>query len=173
MKKCEKCGYTTERDARFCPQCGSPLEIQSSVGSEDTVVLKNICPNCHTPVSDPTSKYCYKCGAKLNNFAGHQNMSPPYYNKPKPNGKSALNRISSLENAVDGKLHIGPQNTRILLICVVCVLVLVIIASILFPFIHRCDECGNIYFGKKNTISFFDLEEDVCDECYKDFYSFF
>lgn len=173
MKKCEKCGYTTEREAKFCPQCGSLMSVQNSEGSEDTVVLKNICPKCHTPVSDPNSKYCYKCGTRLNNFVGHENLYPPQYNNKKLENKNVLNTFSSFEAAVNEKLHMSPQNSKILIICLSCILVVVIIASILFSCIHKCDECGDVYFGKKNTISFFGMEEEVCDDCYSDYYSFF
>lgn len=173
MKKCEKCGYTTEREAKFCPQCGSLMAVQHSEGSEDTVVLKNICPKCHTPVSDPNSKYCYKCGASLNSFAGYESTFPPYANNRKFQNRNLSNHLSSFETAINKKIHIGSDNIRILIICIVSILVMVVVVSVLAVSIHKCDECGDIYFGKKNTISFFGVEEDVCDDCYDDFYSFF
>lgn len=50
----------------------------------------------------------------------------------------------------------------------VLLLIFIIVASI-----HTCEECDKVYIGKENTISFFGETENVCKDCYNDFYSFY
>lgn len=47
------------------------------------------------------------------------------------------------------------------------VLILALIVS--FTCVHKCDECGDTYFGKENKVTFFGAEESLCGECYDDF----
>lgn len=48
--KCTNCGFANEADARFCENCGEPLE--------------HTCPNCGKAVK-PGAKFCKNCGFKL------------------------------------------------------------------------------------------------------------
>lgn len=48
--KCPNCSFENAADARFCENCGQPLEVS--------------CPNCGSPVS-PQAKYCKICGFDL------------------------------------------------------------------------------------------------------------
>ncbi len=48
--KCPNCSHENSADARFCENCGQPLEVT--------------CPNCGSPVS-PQAKYCKTCGFDL------------------------------------------------------------------------------------------------------------
>ncbi len=47
---CPRCKATTPSDARFCEDCGAPLELS--------------CPQCGAPVP-PGKKFCRTCGAAL------------------------------------------------------------------------------------------------------------
>ena len=46
--KCEKCGSKLSDDAKFCKECGEPVEL-------------NVCEQCGKPISK-NSKYCEECG---------------------------------------------------------------------------------------------------------------
>lgn len=49
--KCNKCGATIIGNAKFCPECGSP------------VVREKFCTNCGTKL-EPGTKFCPECGTK-------------------------------------------------------------------------------------------------------------
>jgi len=51
--KCPKCGASNPPGAKFCSECGSPLQAATKK-----------CPSCGAEVS-PEAKFCPKCGAKL------------------------------------------------------------------------------------------------------------
>jgi class 3 adenylate cyclase len=61
--KCAHCGFENAGAARFCENCGEPLERR--------------CPNCGSSVS-PTARFCGQCGFKLSDGAtstGHPTVS--------------------------------------------------------------------------------------------------
>ena len=49
--KCPKCGASVKEDAKFCPECGEKMGVET-------------CPKCGAKVSAGT-KFCPECGAKL------------------------------------------------------------------------------------------------------------
>ena len=48
--KCANCSFENPGDAKFCENCGKPLEMK--------------CPNCGNPVS-PGARFCKNCGYSL------------------------------------------------------------------------------------------------------------
>ncbi len=50
--KCPNCGATIKKDAKFCPECGGKIEKECK------------CPECGVEVKEGT-KFCPKCGAKI------------------------------------------------------------------------------------------------------------
>src|SRR5689334_14749340 len=48
--KCANCSFENPGDAKFCENCGKPLEMT--------------CPNCGKPVS-PGARFCKNCGYSL------------------------------------------------------------------------------------------------------------
>jgi class 3 adenylate cyclase len=67
--KCPNCSFENAADAKFCENCGQPLE--------------RVCPNCGKPVS-PNAKFCKNCGF---NLAGADATAAP----------AALTRTESLD----------------------------------------------------------------------------
>lgn len=80
VRKCAKCGANLPQNAKFCLECGEP--VQSAPAVETTVCsncgktvtkakfcpecgskMANACPKCGAEVSD--SKFCPECGTKL------------------------------------------------------------------------------------------------------------
>ncbi len=48
--KCPNCSHNNRSEAKFCENCGQPLE--------------RVCSNCHTPVN-PDAKFCHNCGFQM------------------------------------------------------------------------------------------------------------
>lgn len=54
--KCASCGFETDDDVRFCPECGTPLEVSLATTNEDSEKVMDDTPvtneNSETPVTD-------------------------------------------------------------------------------------------------------------------------
>ena len=48
--KCSKCGASVPQGAKFCPECGQPMNV--------------VCPKCGAKVKSGM-KFCPECGAKI------------------------------------------------------------------------------------------------------------
>ncbi len=62
LQLCANCGAEVDKNATHCPQCGTQLREPSPV---EAAPQTTFCPGCGEPVT-PGSKFCGKCGAKLN-----------------------------------------------------------------------------------------------------------
>lgn len=77
--KCPKCGFENRPGARFCKQCGQPLEIPTP-----SPPAEMICPQCGTP-NKPGARFCARCGAPLAPSAPSPTppaAPPPAYGPP-------------------------------------------------------------------------------------------
>ena len=59
--KCPHCGFTVLDDAKFCSNCGSPLEQTTTKGEADTNLH---CKNCGVELSDG-AMFCTSCGTSI------------------------------------------------------------------------------------------------------------
>lgn len=57
---CEKCGHLNENDAKFCENCGNPLDNEKIVKDNPRK-----CPNCGKTYQEG-DKFCESCGKSLN-----------------------------------------------------------------------------------------------------------
>ncbi len=78
--KCNHCQFDNEPDARFCENCGEPLELS--------------CPNCGQPVK-PGTKFCRHCGFKLASVSAAPGSMPEAL---------AQNRLAALQRAAPHKV---------------------------------------------------------------------
>ncbi len=78
--KCPNCSFLNAVDARFCENCGQPLE--------------HTCPQCGKPVS-PTSKFCKNCGA---------NLRPAVVSASPSSAASSADPLQALRHAVPPSL---------------------------------------------------------------------
>lgn len=58
--KCSNCAFENIAEAKFCENCGRPLE--------------RVCPNCNNPVA-PNAKFCRNCGYNLGSTAPANRLS--------------------------------------------------------------------------------------------------
>lgn len=70
--KCSNCGTLNSDTARFCSNCGSPLDLK--------------CPNCGTPHA-PGAKFCQNCGHRLD-----QAVPPGRAPAPAPSPQAQLDK---------------------------------------------------------------------------------
>ena len=70
--KCPKCGFENRPGARFCKQCGQPLEAPTPSPPPGEVQ----CPSCGAP-NKPGARFCARCGAPLTAPAPAPPTPPP------------------------------------------------------------------------------------------------
>lgn len=181
MNKCSQCDYIFEGDEKVCPQCGKPTERKSQTEN-------NICSSCNAIV-ESNMLFCPNCGSKIrekkDNISSKvdiKNSVKDVVEKVKDNefiqsvkqdvGNSQSinmikNKVKETSNTVKASNFTKNKKFKIAGIIVTVLVVLLIVVTN----IHQCEECDKVYFGKKHTISFWGESENVCKDCYDDFYS--
>lgn len=176
MKKCENCNQSFFIKENYCCICGASLI--------------DVCSNCGKPIEDANAKFCYNCGVRidselvskktdtqksvknvtkklLNNefvksvkqdFENSQSLGI-VKEKVKDTAKSVKNKAPEVSSAQTKKIGI-----------IGGVLAVIIVFVVLVTSIHTCDECDKTYFGKKHTVTFWGETENLCKDCYNDFY---
>lgn len=84
----------------------------------------------------------------------------------KNKAKSAAEKVKIVADDIQNGDAAKKKKIKIIAIAAVVVIVVLIIVT----HIHTCEECEKVYFGNKHTISFWGESENVCKECYNDFY---
>ncbi|MCD8294491.1 MAG: zinc ribbon domain-containing protein [Clostridia bacterium] len=69
MKQCNRCGFTTDDDANFCPKCGNALSQVKR------------CPYCGS-VTTAESNFCPSCGARISGMPAPSPNPPAYQQAP-------------------------------------------------------------------------------------------
>lgn len=67
QKACVKCNFSNRGTARFCANCGFPLEVSPELSDTIMRKLKGMmidCPYCSVP-NRPFAKYCLNCGGAM------------------------------------------------------------------------------------------------------------
>lgn len=194
MKKCLNCGYETEEDLNFCPECGQKLsesKTDDGVRNSDATNEIKTCPRCGKAIDNDEALYCSSCGAFLNQESGTSssdlNQDKSFISSVKSDLKNSetINHmgsvVSSVKNDINNSETINQVKTKVSTLTwwqkrnitiAAVVLLAVIILAVIISNIHTCDECGDVYFGSKNEISFFGETEDICDDCYNDLFGY-
>lgn len=63
MIKCPTCGFENRPDARFCKQCGQPVQVQPAP-APPSMPSATICPACGA-TARPEARFCQRCGKPL------------------------------------------------------------------------------------------------------------
>ena len=87
--ECKKCGVKNKSTARFCRQCGQPLESQANLAR---------CKNCGCE-NRPTSRFCRSCGQPINT-------------KPTPVSVPATRPSAPISQSPDAILRPGEFRSR-------------------------------------------------------------
>lgn len=197
MKVCSKCSNEYDENLEYCPFCGfieeaevdSTQPVQQNYNDDSQV---NFCQYCGSPI-EPKTVFCSNCGSKLvGNF-----QSGNFGNQIKHAAQKVQNNefVKSFKSDINNSKSIGmikekAQNTAVKtknltsnvkaknftskqvkkIIIAASVVFVLLLALIIGTHIHKCDECEEVYFGKKYTISFWGEREDICKECYNDLF---
>lgn len=64
--RCPKCGYNNIPDARFCANCGEPLQQDTETDEPEELEVSQVlvCPECETEQPEGAA-FCTQCGCKL------------------------------------------------------------------------------------------------------------
>ena len=190
MKICVNCKNKLEDDAKFCSNCGGNEFMPDEDIAPRTEETGIYCPNCHADLTGQNAAFCPNCGHNLSLPTKEQQNAVMGYGsawqsvKEKAQNNAFLQSVQKdfanseavkmmkdgVHNTAAKVKSASPNKQRNIMIAAVAVFVVLLLVVI--TNIHRCEECGDVYFGKKNTISFFGQTEDVCKDCYEDFYSF-
>lgn len=195
MKKCIRCGYSSEEDVNFCPECGykmTELKIENKEESGDTKSENKTCSKCGKVIENSEAAFCIYCGAPLNGenntVTENSNQKSDFISSVKSDFKKSEtvnqmgNMFSSFKkdlnnsqtiNQVKAKAGMLTQTQKNNIKIAAIVVAVLVLMFIILSNIHTCEECEKVYFGKENTISFFGESESVCKDCYNDFYSFY
>ena len=65
VRTCKSCGYVvTDSEARFCDNCGVPLDDTAAPAAGAASNTKH-CPRCGFTTTDPDMLFCIECGHRL------------------------------------------------------------------------------------------------------------
>ena len=184
---CTNCGTKVNCEEEFCAECGAAQKNG----------YQNYCFMCGEKL-EPESKFCTNCGtAFADNDApvesitevGTENAAEEIVNKPGKKEFAIVNAVKKdLEASETAKILKNKTKEMTDTISktvkeksekpgftgkvkkIAAVLAAVVAVVVIATSIHTCEECGEVYFGREHTISLFGEHEDVCKECYNDFY---
>jgi uncharacterized Zn finger protein (UPF0148 family) len=183
MKKCNSCQQTFENDGTFCPYCGSN-EVQELENKSECADV--ICPKCNSILNEDNILFCPNCGTSIKNNtvdkkANIQNGIKDAVNKVKDNefvksvkqdlgNSQSINMIKGKAKETANKVKSADINKKKKITTISIIIAVVIVILFIVTHIHQCEECDKVYFGNKHTISFWGETENVCKDCYNDFY---
>ncbi|MGN0526706.1 MAG: zinc-ribbon domain-containing protein [Acutalibacteraceae bacterium] len=156
---CSNCGKEVSDGAVFCSNCGANIGV---LPVEDAVPGANV-PNENQNSSVPNVGF----EDKINKVKDNEFVKAV---KNDVGNSQSLNMIkgkvdTTVEKAKNSNIT-KKFNKKFVIIGIVVIAILVVVLNL-----HKCEECDEIYFGKKNVISFWGESSEVCDDCYEDFYS--
>lgn len=189
-KFCSNCGEPVVTEAPV----NSEVPVSADTSGNDKITNNTemppikICPKCNKPVENENSKFCQYCGANLTTSQMHGDLNniknqigkvadKVENNKFFQSVKKDLNSsesVSMIKNQVKetaNKISTADKKKNGKIKKIICAVAAVLVLLIIVTNIHQCEECDKVYFGKKYTISFWGESENVCKDCYTDFYS--
>lgn len=156
---CSNCGKEIQQGAIFCSNCGA------NVGGVSTV------PNA--PITNPSVENQKPDVPKVNLADTLNKVKDNEFVKSVKQDVGNSQSINMIKNKVGTSVEKAKKggfakkiNKKLVIAIVAVVAVLVVVFNL-----HTCEECEEIYFGEKNVINFWGEYSEVCDECYRDFYS--
>lgn len=154
MKKCNRCGYKTDENLKFCPMCGYEMvELSAALnnfGNSKTNIIH--CPSCGTE-NNSNVKFCLKCGTALGNA-----VTAP----------ANLNTVSKKTKSKKGKKVVLGISIPAAVIAIVC-----IVLAVFFPKIQMAvlGESAYYFYKEAENISSLLQAETISDLRHPDSYS--
>lgn len=188
---CSKCGKELEIGSLFCSNCGSKVNIITE--TEEVIMstenANGIEPEIEETIAeveiqdaiengneitqtDSQKKDTYDDGNKsfIDSFKNDiKNSNSIKYIKDKCakiDVSEIKSKVSDSAKSITSK-SAGIKKQKIVISVAVIIIALVVIVV---AHIHKCEECDKVYFGNKYEISFWGQREEVCKDCYNDFY---
>ena len=155
---CSNCGKQLPEGSAFCSGCGAQIKNQAVASEQENSPQKNA---------------VNLDGIKNNLTNGVQKVKDNEFVKSVKEdiGNSAsINIINDKVNETADKVKTvnNAKNSKFKKIGIIAIATIVIITVV--SKIHTCEECDEVYFGKEYTISFWGETENVCEDCYNDWY---
>lgn len=181
---CSNCGTQLPDGALFCSSCGAKMSNPAFETTHETA-------ENNTQHSQNGEFYGAQHSSSEQNYVGshteNENVTGGS-NAGTGNGQSFVNKVRDNEFVQSVKKDIGSSQSigmikekaqnfqksekgkklnfkKILPIAAIALILIIVVSNI-----HKCDECEEVFFGKKYHVSFFGESEDVCKECYEDYY---
>lgn len=159
MKQCINCHQTLEDTDIFCPNCGTKAEESvTQITPNPTVPIPPV-SNSTTPTDEENT------ANPVNNQNFVRSLQQDFQNS------RSLGILKNKMNTAADKVKNADAEKKKKLKIISIIAVLAIVVLICVTNIHRCEECDKVYLGKKYTIDFWGETENVCKECYNDFYA--
>ena len=176
-----------------CPDCTGNFEknvLERETNNEpvDGVQENNqeqkTCPKCHHIIVNENAAFCEACGFSLDGSKksvrdvfkiSAEKVRDNEFLKAVKDDFSDSKSVQIIKNKTketiekgkNSKLNLKSRTVKI----IASVVAVLLVGLIVGLNIHTCEECDEVYFGKKHLIRFFGEKEYVCSDCYDDFYS--
>lgn len=150
MKQCNNCKQFSEDNANFCPFCGGN-SFQDGYAAE-TAPLETPPDASSDNVSQGNHTFLHSVKNDLQNSDSIRMV--------KTGVQNAVTKVKTADAKKKKQMKIAA------IIAAAALIVILIISNI-----HICEECDKVYLGKQYTIRFWGETEDVCKECYNDYYA--
>lgn len=177
MKKCNDCNKTFLEAGNYCPDCGLPL-------------IDAVCPNCGKLIENEGAVFCSNCGSRIDASPTSEKSAAQSHiqnavdkltenefvksvKKDFENSQSVnmvKDKVKDVTENVKDKAAEIPYYKKKKIGIFAGIAAVIIVLLIIAANIHTCEECDKVYIGKKHSISFWGQSEDVCKDCYNDFY---
>lgn len=194
MKVCSKCSREYDESMEVCPFCNALDEVSnngesyqdSNAEGYNSEPQTSFCQYCGCAV-EANAVFCSNCGSKLvgdvqpGNFGNQfkQAAQKVQNNEFVQSFKSDINNSKSIgmikekaQNTAVKAKNLSSNQVKKIIIAASVVFVL-LLALIVGTNIHKCDECDKTYFGKKHVVAFWGQTENLCKDCYTDYFGDF
>lgn len=155
---CSNCGKQLPEGAAFCDGCGAQIIKQTVTSQQENspqqpaVNLEGIKSNLANGVQKvKDNEFVKSVKEDIGNSAS--------INIIKDKVNETADKVKTVDNSKKNKFK------KIGIIAIIAIATITIVSNI-----HTCEECEEVYFGKEYTISFWGETENVCEDCYNDWY---
>lgn len=182
---CKKCNSELSDDISFCPNCGTPInEVIPKQENEQ----KRVCRFCNKELSK-TAEFCPYCGkstsddADISQNKSNQKRVKDVANKLVENdfvksvkqdfaNSQVVNTVKDKVNSAHTKVKNADADKKKKMTIAAIVAAVLVVAIICVSSIHKCEGCGDVYFGFKHKVRTPISEQEVCKDCYKEYKDF-